>query len=374
MDTLVKGFLIVGVLIVSLAILESPSLSAELSVGLVNPPSKGVVQFILFDSANAFGDFRDPAMVVKQPLDGRERYLIQEIPPGEYALLAFIDKNDNDRLDKNFIGIPNEPLGFSNGYQPKGPPSYQRAAFVLQKGESRIIDVALNLPLGKRGRIGVGLGIIAQTSPYRDAAGGIYHTIPAVVYRGERLQVYGPRIQFGLVGSGKRRIAATGRYRFGAYDENGSDFLRGMDDRKDTFMAGLALNIELPGGLDLSSGYAHDVLNEIGGGEGNLTLDKSFQVGVFRLSPHIGLNWLSPELANHDFGVPSSKATPDRPEYGLDSVVNMEGGVGMFIEITRDWLVALNTSVEFLDRDVIDSPIISEDYIIKGLAVINYVF
>ncbi len=370
----VKGFLITGFLIVSLVFLESPLSAAELSVRLENPPPEGVVQFVLFDSANTFGDFRDPVKVVKHPLDGRERHRIQNIPPGKYALLVFFDENNNDRLDKNFIGIPNEPLGFANQYQPKGPPSYQRAAFTLKKGESRFIDVKLSRPLGKRGRFGVGLGLIAQTSPYRDYDGGIYTAIPAIVYTGERVQIYGPRIQIGLVGSGNLRLAATGSYRMGAYKESKSDFLAGMGNRKDTFMAGVTLNVELPEGVDLSTGYAHDVLDRIGGGEGNIKIGKPFQMGVFRFSPQIGLNWISSELANHDFGVPSGKATPDRPEYKLDSVINVEGGVGLFIEIARDWLVILNTRVEFFDKDVTDSPIVSEDYIIKGLAVINYVF
>lgn len=370
----VRGVLIATFLIVSLVFPESLLLAAELSVRLENPPPEGNVQFVLFDSANTFGDFRDPVKVVRQPLDGRERYLIKDIPPGEYALLVFYDKNNNDRLDKNFIGIPSEPLGFGNQYQPKGPPNYQRAAFTLKKGESRDVDVKLNLPLGKRGRLGIGLGVIAQSSPYRDTNGGTYRAIPAVVYTGERVQIYGPRIQIGLAGRGSLRLAATGRYRFGAYKENESDFLEGMGNRKDTFMAGLTFNLELPLGVELSVGYAHDVLDRIGGGESNFKIDKAFQMGVFRFSPQIGLNWIGSELANHDFGVPSRKATPDRPEYELDSIINVEGGAGLFIEITRDWLVILNTSVELLDKDVIDSPIVSEDYIIKGLAVINYVF
>ena len=370
----VKGFMIATFLIVALVFIESQSLAAELSVRLENPPPGGNVQFVLFDSANTFGDLRDPVKVVKLPLDGRERYRVTDVPPGEYALLVYFDENNNDRLDRNFIGIPKEPLGFANRYQPKGPPSYQRAAFILRKGESRTIDVELRRPLGKRGRLGVGLGVIAQTSPYRDVTGGVYRAIPAVVYTGERLQIYGPRIQIGLAGNENLRLAATGRYRFGTYEENESDFLRGMGDRKDTFMAGLALNVELPGGVNLSTGYAHDTLGKIGGGEGNIKIDKSFQMGVFRFSPQIGLNWLSSKVANNDFGVPTRKATPDRPAYELDSIVNVESGVGMFIEITRDWLVILNTSIEFFDKDVIDSPIVSEEYIVKGLAVINYVF
>jgi len=369
-----KLLLLIAILMASLGFLESPLWSAELSVRLENPPTRGMVQLVLFDSANTFGDFRDPVKAVKLTLDGRERYRIGNIPPGEYALLVFFDENNNDRLDRNFIGIPNEPLGFSNQYQPKGPPSFRRAAFILNAGETRNFDVRLELPLGKRGRLGVGVGLIAQTSPYRDYSGGVYRAIPAIVYTGERVQVYGPRIQIGLYGSGKLRLAATGRYRIGAYEEDGSGFLTGMGDREDTFMAGLAINIELPGGIDLSTGYAHDIPGKIGGGEANIKLDKSFQLGVFRISPQIGLNWLSSDLSNHDFGVPSGKAALDRPAYMLDWVINMEAGLGLFVEITDDWLVAVNTTLEYLDSEVIDSPIVEEEYIIKGLAVLTYVF
>ncbi|MCP4409631.1 MAG: DUF2141 domain-containing protein [Gammaproteobacteria bacterium] len=100
--------------------------AAELTVRLDNPPATGTVAFLLFDSANAFADLRDPAKAVKQPLDGRKIYRIENVPHGEYALLVYYDENGNDRIDKNFIDIPNEPLGFSNRYEPKGPPSYSR--------------------------------------------------------------------------------------------------------------------------------------------------------------------------------------------------------------------------------------------------------
>ncbi len=352
----------------------SPAWAAELTVRVENAPPAGTLFFLIFDSANRFGDLRDPSRIEKKAADGRERYRIQNVPPGEYALLVYHDENNNGRIDRNFIGIPKEPIGYSNQYQPKGPPNYLRASFVLREGEERHFDVILDRPLGKRGRLGVGLGVVAQTSPYRDYSGGVYRPIPAVVYTGDRLQVYGPNVQFGLTGSGKLRLAAIGRYRIGAYEEDGSTFLSGMGDRKDTFMAGVALLAVLPGGLDVSTGYAHDVLDEIGGGELRAGLQKSFQIGVFRFSPNVGINWLSSKLSNHDFGVPSSKATRERPAYSIDSALSFEGGVGVFIEMTRDWLVILRSSVEFLDRDVVDSPIVSEDYIIKGFGFISYVF
>ena len=45
----------------------------------------------------------------------------------------------------------------------------------------------------------------------------------------------------------------------------------------------------------------------------------------------------------------------------------------MFVEITRDWLAIVSGSVEYLDDGVTESPIVSEDYIIKVFGAINYV-
>ena len=53
-----------------------------------------------------------------------------EVEPGEYAISVHHDDNDNGKMDTNFIGIPKEPTGLSNGAVPKfGPPKYKNAAF-----------------------------------------------------------------------------------------------------------------------------------------------------------------------------------------------------------------------------------------------------
>jgi uncharacterized protein (DUF2141 family) len=53
-----------------------------------------------------------------------------QVEPGEYAVSVHHDDNDNGKMDTNFIGIPKEPLGLSNGAVPKyGPPKYKDAVF-----------------------------------------------------------------------------------------------------------------------------------------------------------------------------------------------------------------------------------------------------
>lgn len=352
----------------------NPVNASDLTISLDNSPETGTVVFQLYDSANAFGALRNPVRSVRYELDSREFYTIQGITPGEYALLVYYDENANQRIDKNFIGIPIEPLGFSNRYAPKAPPSYSRAAFVLKEDETLHFDVELYRPLGKLGRLGAGVGIIARSSPYRDYSGGVYQVIPAITYTGERLQVYGPNIQFGIVGSGKLRLALTGQYRIGVYEEEDSPFLAGMGDRESTFLAGLAIQAELPGLFDLALGYEHDVLDNIGGGIASLRISKALQSGILRFSPQISINYLSSEISNHDFGVALDKATAERPAYETGSTTSMEAGLGLFIEITREWLFVMDVNYEMLSDEVINSPIVDKDYVVKGFAVINYVF
>lgn len=55
------------------------------------------------------------------------------LPKGTYAVSTFHDENDNGKLDTNFIGIPKEDYGCSNGAKGiMGPPKWKDAKFELQ--------------------------------------------------------------------------------------------------------------------------------------------------------------------------------------------------------------------------------------------------
>jgi uncharacterized protein (DUF2141 family) len=42
-----------------------------------------------------------------------------DIPYGEYAIAVFQDKNQNQKIDKNLLGYPVEPFGFSKNFKPR---------------------------------------------------------------------------------------------------------------------------------------------------------------------------------------------------------------------------------------------------------------
>jgi uncharacterized protein (DUF2141 family) len=55
---------------------------------------------------------------------------LDDVPTGRYAISVLHDENDNQKMDRNFIGIPKEGYGFSRDAKVvAGPPSFDDAAF-----------------------------------------------------------------------------------------------------------------------------------------------------------------------------------------------------------------------------------------------------
>jgi len=366
--------LLTGVAVIAACLMTPFSEAANLEVRLDQAPIDGTLVFQVYDAPDTFGDLRDPAQEIAMPARGDGDYRLENISDGIIAVLVYHDENGNGRIDKNFIGIPRELLAISNDYQPKGPPNFSRASFEVRAGETLDIGMQMYQVLGKRGRFGLGVGVIGRSSPYLDSSESVTRFIPAVTYVGERLQWFGPAARYGIVGSGKLRLAAAAEYRIGTYEETDSDVLTGLGDREDTLLGGLGLQYEISEGFELELLYQHDVLDRIGGGTANVRLSRGIPWGPAIFVPQVAYNWLSSEMSNHDYGVPQSAATVNRPAYRLGSTTSLEAGLGVFVELSEEWRIIVNVAGERLDDDVSASPIIDDDIVIKGLAIVSYIF
>lgn len=75
--------------------------------------------------------------VVSEATADRLSVIILDLPPGKYAVAAYVDSNRNGRQDKNFLGVPTEMYGFSNDARGMfGPPDFAAAAFEI--GENAV--------------------------------------------------------------------------------------------------------------------------------------------------------------------------------------------------------------------------------------------
>ena len=65
--------------------------------------------------------------------------LFRGIKPGTYALAIHHDENLNNKMDTNFVGMPNEGYGFSNDARVfLTPPTFEAASFVIDKKLKKI--------------------------------------------------------------------------------------------------------------------------------------------------------------------------------------------------------------------------------------------
>ena len=66
-----------------------------------------------------------------------------DLPHGEWAVAITQDMNNNDKLDKNFLGIPTEPFAFSNNVRPTiAPPGFQECKFLVS-GPGQVVAIRL---------------------------------------------------------------------------------------------------------------------------------------------------------------------------------------------------------------------------------------
>ena len=112
--------------------------SGELTIKVTNIKHAGVLSAAVYDDKEVFESDKGDNIqqragivggLVKKVMPGEAEGTI-ELEQGTYTIAFYIDKNDNEKIDTNFLGIPKEQFGFSNDVMGRlGPPSFEAASF-----------------------------------------------------------------------------------------------------------------------------------------------------------------------------------------------------------------------------------------------------
>ena len=107
------------------------------------PNAKGKISAALYTTADSFLKFDEVfASTSSKAVEGKTRLVFKNIPTGNYAIALFHDKNDNDTLDTNWMGIPKEKVAFSNAKMKLfGPPSFEDCEFNLESDKTIVISL-----------------------------------------------------------------------------------------------------------------------------------------------------------------------------------------------------------------------------------------
>lgn len=109
--------------------------------------TSGKVYFSIYRDADSF--LKQPLAVVSGDMvDGVAIARFADLSEGEYAVSAYLDRDGDGNMKRNFIGIPREPVGTSNDVRPKfGAPAFKDARFQLGAEPLKLL-VPLHCPLG----------------------------------------------------------------------------------------------------------------------------------------------------------------------------------------------------------------------------------
>ena len=89
--------------------------------------SEGKVGFALYNKDN----FMKQPILAKEAkiVDGKSKVVFENVLAGEYAILCYHDKNNNDKMDFQPNGMPLESYGASNNVMNFGPLRFDDAKF-----------------------------------------------------------------------------------------------------------------------------------------------------------------------------------------------------------------------------------------------------
>ena len=115
--------------------------NSTITATVVNVTSdSGKIAFALYDKTT-FN--RTPLQGAESKIiDGKSIVVFENVVPGEYAIICYHDKNNNDKMDFEANGMPLEDFGASNNNMSFSPPKFDDAKFVISDK-----DVSLNIKL-----------------------------------------------------------------------------------------------------------------------------------------------------------------------------------------------------------------------------------
>ena len=118
------------VLITSFSFAQNNNLS--ISVSIDNVTSNEGKVLLALHTEDTFMKSEGIASAESTIKDGKVRVTFNNVQPGEYAVIALHDANNNGRMDFQENGMPLEAYGTSNNPMFFGPPQYDEAKFEVK--------------------------------------------------------------------------------------------------------------------------------------------------------------------------------------------------------------------------------------------------
>lgn len=217
-------------------------------------------------------------------------------------------------------------------------------------------------------RWGLGVGAIAQNSPYA-GEGMRVQPVPLISYEGEHFFFRGITAGWQFLDNDTFELAAIAQFRFDGFEikeldrrklaANGLDS-RLLDDRDDSVDAGISASWRGSAG-ELELELLSDVTGKSKGQEFSLQYGYPLNFGQTQITPNIGVTYLSKKMANYYYGTLDSEAGRGVIDYKPDAATIPYVGVNVMRSFGNNWTFLAMLEYSVLPNKITDSPLLERN-------------
>lgn len=209
---------------------------------------------------------------------------------------------------------------------------------------------------------GLGVAAISFQQPYKDIDRNNL-AIPLIYVENDWLYVFGLGAEIKLPSytiSPTQTIdfQVASRYDVNGYEASDAKVLRGMEERKGSFLAG-GKAIWHNEFADVSAEWLADISGNSDGQVASLGLEKTWRFGEhMMLTPRLTTSWMSDKYVDYYYGVNNSEVRLERPSYEGKSGFNTTLGTRATYLFGQKQSVFLDVSLTKFSKEIEDSPIV----------------
>ena len=226
-------------------------------------------------------------------------------------------------------------------------------------------------------KVTIGLGPYIQTQPYKDVSPIL---VPSPVIFFDNSLFYIRWSRFGMYFLGKKEkeyawgFSITAQPRTYGYKANDSKTLKGMDERKTSFEAGLAFSASYHK-KHIETMLLTDMLGRYDTWIFKTEIGDEYHLNKLSFYPSLIVIYQSQKFLDYYYGVKESeKIDGIRPEYTPSDGVLF--GVQTYISypLTKKLSTLVNIRADLIPQTAYNSPIVNKKFIYSGLLSLIYTF
>jgi outer membrane protein len=225
-------------------------------------------------------------------------------------------------------------------------------------------------------KMSVGAGPYVQTQPY-EGVQDITVPSPVVFFDNSLFYIRWSRAGIYFLGAKNDEYAwgfsLSAQPRPYGYKPSDSEYLSGMEERRQTLEAGLAFSLMIDKHY-LEVMALTDVLNRTDAYIVKSELGTEFSLGDFTFYPSFLIIYQSQKFIDYYYGVKHNEATPSRAAYMPSAGVDFALQTYISYPLYEDFSLFVNLRADKLSNQVTRSPLVEDRFIYSGLASILYTF